>query len=30
MNAFRNLYEHSEYSLLGLESKSDEGIFVMP
>ena len=30
MNAFRNLYLHSEYSLLSLESESGEGIFVMP
>lgn len=29
MNAFRNLYLHSEYSLLSLESESGEGIFVM-
>ena len=29
MNTFRNLYLHSEYSLLSLESESSEGIFVV-
>ena len=29
MNTFRNLYLHSEYSLLSHESESDEGIFVV-
>lgn len=29
MNTFRNLYLHSEYSLLSLESESNEGIFVV-
>lgn len=29
MNTFRNFYLHSEYSLLSLESESDEGIIVM-
>lgn len=30
MIAFRNLYLHSEYSLLSLSEESSEGIFVMP
>ncbi len=29
MNAFRNLYLHSEYLLLRSESESGEGIFVV-
>ena len=29
MNAFRDLYLHSEYSLLSLESESGEGLFGM-
>ena len=29
MNTFRNLYLHSEYLLLSLESESGEGQFVM-
>ena len=29
MNTFRNLYLHSEYSHLSLESESNEGIFVV-
>ena len=29
MNAFKNLYLHSEYLLLSSESESGKGIFVM-
>ena len=29
MNTFKTLYLHNEYSLLSLESESNEGIFVM-
>ena len=29
MNTFRNLYLHSEYSILSLELESNEGIFVV-